>query len=416
MKLRRTFLVTVSSLALLSTALLTGCGSQQTAADNSIQTSTEEIAAEAPAEAGSTALAETGILVLSVNPEIQIDYDKEGVVTAITGRNEDGKKIAEASQDEIGKNCDEVLKNLITEIHSAGYFVEDIDGHQKNIVVQIEPGSVLPSDDFLENMSTSTQNAVKNLKLTSDIVTIDDDDYDPTYTTAEKLSPYITLEKAKEIALAQADVNAADAVFDDKEFDHDDGTAIFELEFTAGGVEYEYDVDAVTGKVLKAEHKGGAQTGSQTGSQTGTPAQTSTGSTNYDDTDYGPNNDGVTDYNDTDYGPNNDGVTDYNDTDYGPNNDGVTDYNDTDYGPGSDGVTDYNDTDYGPNNDGVTDYNDTDYGPNNDGVTDYDSGSTNYGSTNYDDGGTTNYDDGSTNYGSTNYDDGGSNYSDDDDD
>ena len=401
MKLRRTFLVTVSSLALLSTALLTGCGSQQTAADNSIQTSTEEIAAEAPAEAGSTALAETGILVLSVNPEIQIDYDKEGIVTAITGRNEDGKKIAEASQDEIGKNCDEVLKNLITEIHSAGYFVEDIDGHQKNIVVQIEPGSVLPSDDFLENMSASTQNAVKNLKLTSDIVTIDDDDYDPTYTTAEKLSPYITLEKAKEIALAQADVNAADAVFDDKDFDHDDGTAIFELEFTAGGVEYEYDVDAVTGKVLKAEHKGGAQTGSQTGSQTGTPAQTSTGSTNYDDTDYGPNNDGVTDYNDTDYGPNNDGVTDYNDTDYGPNNDGVTDYNDTDYGPGSDGVTDYNDTDYGPNNDGVTDY---------------DSGSTNYGSTNYDDGGTTNYDDGSTNYGSTNYDDGGSNYSDDDDD
>ena len=423
MKLRRTFLVTVSSLALLSTALLTGCGSQQTTADNSIQASTEEITAEAPAEAGSAALAETGILVLSVNPEIQIDYDKEGVVTAITGRNEDGKKIAEASQDEIGKNCDEVLKNLITEIHSAGYFVEDIDGHQKNIVVQIEPGSVLPSDDFLENMSASTQNAVKNLKLTSDIVTIDDDDYDPTYTTAEKLSPYITLEKAKEIALAQADVNAADAVFDDKEFDHDDGTAIFELEFTANGVEYEYDVDAVTGKVLKAEHKGRAQTGSQTG----TPAQTSTGSTNYDDTDYGPGNDGVTDYNDTDYGPNNDGVTDYNDTDYGPNNDGVTDYNDTDYGPGNDGVTDYNDTDYGPNNDGVTDYNDTDYGPGSDGVTDYgstnydDGGTTNYddGSTNYDDGGTINYDDGSTNYddgGTTNYDDGGSNYSDDDDD
>ena len=401
MKFRRTFLVTVSSLAILSTALLTGCGSQQTASDSSTQTSAEEITAEAPAEAGSTALAETGILVLSVNPEIQIDYDKEGVVTAITGRNEDGKKIAEASQDEIGKNCDEVLKNLITEIHSAGYFVEDIDGHQKNIVVQIEPGSVLPSDDFLESMSASTQSAVKGLNLTSDIVTIDDDDYDPTYTTAEKLSPYITLEKAKEIALAQADVSAADAVFDDKEFDHDDGTAIFELEFTANGVEYEYDVDAVTGKVLKAEHKGG--------SQTGTPAQTSTGSTNYDDTDYGPNNDGVTDYNDTDYGPNNDGVTDYNDTDYGPNNDGVTDYNDTDYGPNNDGVTDYNDTDYGPNNDGVTDYGSTNYD---------DGGTTNYddGSTNYDDGGTTNYDDGSTNYGSTNYDDGGSNYSDDDDD
>ena len=88
----------------------------------------------------------------------------------------------------------------------------------------------------------------------------------------------------------------------------------------------------------------------------------SPGTSDYNDTDYGPNNDGVTDYNDTDYGPNNDGVTDYNDTDYGPNNDGVTDYAptpapatptpapvqptlppvvDTDYGYGSDGVTDY---------------------------------------------------------------------------
>ena len=63
-------------------------------------------------------------------------------------------------------------------------------------------------------------------------MTIDDDDYDPAYAKDGKPSPYITLEKAQEIALAQANVDAADAVFDDKEFDHDDGTPIFELEFT----------------------------------------------------------------------------------------------------------------------------------------------------------------------------------------
>ena len=426
MNFRRIFMVTVSSLAVLSTALLAGCGSSTTEAP---QTSAEEIVTadtEIPA-AGGTSLSEAGVLILSVNPEIQIDYDENGIVTAITGRNEDGKKIAASCQDELGKECDEVLKNLITEINSAGYFVEDIDGNKKNIVLQIEPGSVLPEDDFLENMSASTQDAVKGLSLTSQIVTIDDDDYDPAYASAQTPSPYITLEKAKEIALTQANVNAADAVFDDKEFDHDDGTAIFELEFTAGGVEYEYDVDAVSGKVLKAQHKGGAQTGTTTSA----PADSviadddtdygpnNDGVTDYNDTDYGPNNDGVTDYNDTDYGPNNDGVTDYNDTDYGPNNDGVTDYNDTDYGPNNDGVTDYNDTDYGPNNDGVTNYDDTDYGPNNDGVTNYDDGgATNYGSTNYDDGGATNYgstnydDGGATNYGSSNYNDGGSDYDD----
>ena len=334
MNLRRKLFAAASSLAVAATVLLAGCA--------------------APVQEG-TALKETGALTLSVNPEIQIEYNRDGKVTALTGRNDDGKGIVEAYPDYIGKDCEDVLKDLIVEINEAGYFVDDIDGNKKNIVLQLEPGSVLPSDDFLADMSASTQEAVKGLNLSSGIVTIDDDDYDPAYAKDGKPSPYITLEKAQEIALTQANVHPADAVFDDKEFDHDDGVPIFELEFTANGSAYEYDIHAVTGKVVRAEHR---TVDKQSGNQTA-------GS-------------GVTDYNDTDYGPNNDGVTDYNDTDYGPNNDGVTDYNDTDYGPNNDGVTDYNDTDYGPNNDGVTDYNDT-------------------------------------NYGDTNYDDGGSNYSDDDD-
>ena len=357
MNLRRKLFTTASSLAVVSAVLLTGCG---TSAQNGAE------------------LQETGVLTLSVNPEIQIEYNKEGKVAALTGRNDDGKSIVEAYPDYVGKSCEDVLQDLIAEINEAGYFVDDIDGNKKNIVLQLEPGSVLPSDDFLADMSASTQEAVKGLNLSSGIVTIDDDDYDPAYAKDGKPSPYITLEKAQEIALTQANVKAADAVFDDKEFDHDDGTPIFELEFTANGNEYEYDIHAVTGKVVKAEHKA---VSTQSGAQT-----SSGGSTNYDDTDYGPNNDGVTDYNDTDYGPNNDGVTDYNDTDYGPNNDGVTDYNDTDYGPNNDGVTDYNDTDYGPNNDGVTDYNDTDNGDSN-----YDDGGSNYSDD--DDDGDSGYDD-----------------------
>ena len=84
---------------------------------------------------------------------------------------------------------------------------------------------------------------------------------------------------------------------EDKEFDFDDGITIYELEFTAGGNEYEYDVHAVTGKILKAGHQAAGQA--------------------ENDTDYGPDNDGVTDYSATDYGPDNDGATDYGNTDYG---------------------------------------------------------------------------------------------------
>ena len=280
MKLRRKFFAAVSSLAVISTVLLAGCG--------------------ASAQNG-TALKETGTLTLSVNPEIRIEYDKEGKVTGLTGRNDDGQAIVTAYPDYIGKDCDEVLTDLITEINEAGYFVDDIDGNKKNIVLQLEPGSVLPSEDFLENMSISTQEAVQGLDLTSNIITIDDDDYDLAYAKNGEPSPYITLEKAQEIALMQANLNGTNAVFEDKEFDHDDGTPIFELEFTANGNEYEYDIHAVTGKVLRAEHQA-VKTINDGQANNSSPA-------NNNDTDYGPNNDGVTDYNDTDYGPNNDGVT-----------------------------------------------------------------------------------------------------------
>ena len=349
MKHKKKLLSAVASMACMSVLLLSGCGTD-------------------PSDGA--ALSESGTLILSVNPEIEITYDSEGKVTAFTGVNEDGEGIVASYPDYVGKECDVVLQDLIIEINEAGYFTEEVDGHKKNIVLQLEPGSILPEDDFLANMSASTQQAVSDLSLGSQILMIDDDDYDPAYAKDGSPSPYITLAKAQEIALAQANVSAADAVFEDKEFDHDDGTPVFELEFTANGVEYEYDVHAVSGKVIQAQHKAVSSGSKKPASSGQTNSGSSQQASNYDDTDYGPNNDGVTDYNDTDYGPNNDGVTDYDDTDYGPNNDGVTDYNDTDYGPNNDGVTDYNDSAYG---DSSQDSNYDDGGSNyDDGGSDYD--------------------------------------------
>ena len=248
---RRKILAAASSLAVLA-ALLTGCGAQ-------------------PQESSVTA----GVLTLRVNPEIAIHYNQSGKVVALEGDNQDGREIVEAYPDYIGKDCEVVVQELVEEIHAAGYFVEEVEGQPRRVVLELDDDSQEPREDFLEDMSRSAQDALEGLSLGSTVVV------------------------------------------------EDDGAAV---------------------------------------SPSPKASEAPVGASDYNDTDYGPNNDGVTDYNDTDYGPNNDGVTDYNDTDYGPNNDGVTDYAptpapatptpapvqptpppvvDTDYGYGSDGVTDY---------------------------------------------------------------------------
>lgn len=61
----------------------------------------------------------------------------------------------------------------------------------------------------------------------------------------------ITLEQAKEIALNHAGQSASAVYFDKLELDYDDGMQIYEIEFVSGNMEYEYDIDAVTGAILK---------------------------------------------------------------------------------------------------------------------------------------------------------------------
>ncbi|MBE6918570.1 MAG: hypothetical protein E7469_02670 [Ruminococcaceae bacterium] len=226
MKRRTTLIALVSSLAVLLTVLLTGCGSS-----------------------GSDTAA--GYLTLSVNPAIRIAYNADGLVTGLEGRNDDGTAIAGAYTDYIGKDCSTVLRELVTDIYKAGYFVEDAETGKRQIVLQVEPGSALPDDDFLELLSRDVTSLVADLALTSDVVDIGGDDYDKRYETNGAPSPYITMEKAREIALTHAGVSAADAVWDEREFDFENGKPVFELEFAVNGTEYEYDIDAATGKILR---------------------------------------------------------------------------------------------------------------------------------------------------------------------
>ena len=65
---------------------------------------------------------------------------------------------------------------------------------------------------------------------------------------------YIGSEKAQQIALENAGLSADSVTFIRTKLDYDDGRAEYEVEFYQGNVEYDYDIDAVSGTILSYDH------------------------------------------------------------------------------------------------------------------------------------------------------------------
>lgn len=84
-----------------------------------------------------------------------------------------------------------------------------------------------------------------------------DDDYVPPQTEGDQASGgssgNIGEARAKEIAFSHAGVSADSVHNYEADLDEDDGMMIYEIEFKAGNCEYEYEIDAVSGSVLKYE-------------------------------------------------------------------------------------------------------------------------------------------------------------------
>ncbi|MBQ4128152.1 MAG: hypothetical protein IJD68_00085 [Ruminococcus sp.] len=134
-------IITIILALVMSLACLTGCGQS---------TSTK----------GGTELASGGVLVLSVNPEIAVEYDKNGLVTNVSARNDDAMSIISNCKDLIGKETREVVTTLVSAIGEAGYFVEEVEGERRQITIEIESGSKLPHDAFLDEVVSDVRDCV----------------------------------------------------------------------------------------------------------------------------------------------------------------------------------------------------------------------------------------------------------------
>ena len=105
--------------AALTLATLTACGSP--AGTGSSQGAAGNSEPVMQADAGGS----VGTVLLSVNPEIEIDYDKAGNVVALTGLNADGQAVLASYTGYEGKACTAVVSELVDEINAGEMCIRD---------------------------------------------------------------------------------------------------------------------------------------------------------------------------------------------------------------------------------------------------------------------------------------------------
>lgn len=104
---------------------------------------------------------------------------------------------------------------------------------------------------------TPNQSISDSSEPTSDAVPTQSADQAASKPAAESTAPvmtgYIPRGDAIQIAVDAAKVNRSDIWNLSCELEEDDGVMIYQVEFEHGKYEYEYDIDAKTGKILDAE-------------------------------------------------------------------------------------------------------------------------------------------------------------------
>ena len=240
---------------------------------------------------------------LDVNPSVEITVNRKERVLQVTPLNADGEIIV-GDMDFRGSDLRVAVNAIIGSMLQNGYLTElansvliSVDNSdtargaemqarltdEVNRLLQTDTfsGAVLSQtvakDDALRQLAESYGITVGKAQLIREIL---DDDGRHTFGELTSLSinelnllrqgapaaetrietigtasekAYIGAEKAKEIAFAHAGTDAAAVLSCKAELDTEDGIMVYDVDFETAGFAYDYEIDAATGKVLKAE-------------------------------------------------------------------------------------------------------------------------------------------------------------------
>lgn len=241
------------------------------------------------------------LISLDVNPSIEIQVNQKEQVLAVNARNEDAK-IVVGDMDFKGSSLDVTINALIGSMLRNGYLNEmansilvSVDNQdpikgadlQERLASEINEvlqtgsfnGAVLSqtisADSSLRELANTygitlgkaqliqqiiSQNtfysfedlvplSINELNLLSESGNLKLANVSSLGTASDKA--YLGEEKAKEAALSHANVSADKITHYEIELDYENGLMVYEIEFNCEGFEYDYDIDAVTGAVLK---------------------------------------------------------------------------------------------------------------------------------------------------------------------
>lgn len=179
--------------------------------------------------------------VSRLEPKIKISFNRNRKVTNIEGITPDGEVISFKNSKLIGYNANKVVNLLVKEVYRSGQYVDDVDRNRETMVIDMEVESSKAGKEYIKNIVANGEKYIKGNKS----------DFKNDDKVVNEIESTIGIEKAEKIVLLDANKSNKEVVFTEREYDYDDDRAIYEFEFKVDGVKYEYDVDAVTGIIIK---------------------------------------------------------------------------------------------------------------------------------------------------------------------
>lgn len=243
------------------------------------------------------------VVMLDVNPSLEIEVNKNEKVLAVNTLNEDAK-IVVGDMDFKGSKLDVTVNALIGSMLRNGYISDmansilvTVDSNnqaagqamQEKLMSEINTilesgnvsgavlGQTVSNDVDIQNLAEqhgitvgkaklikqiTTQNtlysfedlvslSINELNLISESGGTKLDNIDSIGTASS--SAYIGEQAAKDVAYTHAGINAADVIRVKCEFDWEKGIMVYEVDFDTAEYEYEYEINAKTGEVVKSE-------------------------------------------------------------------------------------------------------------------------------------------------------------------